>query len=142
MKYSIDNLTESLMEKYNKKNVIIYTTIQMYRKDRYDYLINLYKKALIKKFKIGVKLVRGAYIEKEFNRSRLLDYENPIYSTKKETDKSFNKAVNFILKRLEVFSLFLATHNEKSIYNVIRFMSKNNISKKREIGRASCRERV
>ena len=130
---SIDNLTESLMEKYNKKNVIIYTTIQMYRKDRYDYLINLYKKALIKKFKIGVKLVRGAYIEKEFNRSRLLGYENPIYSTKKETDKSFNKAVNFILNRLEVFSLFLATHNEKSIYNVIRFMSKNNISKKREI---------
>ena len=130
---SIDNLTESLMEKYNKKNVIVYTTIQMYRKDRYDYLINLYKKALIKKFKIGVKLVRGAYIEKEFNRSRLLGYENPIYSTKKETDKSFNKAVNFILKRLEVFSLFLATHNEKSIYNVIKFMSKNNISKKREI---------
>ena len=130
---SIDNLTESLMEKYNKKNVIVYTTIQMYRKDRYDYLINLHKKALIKKFKIGVKLVRGAYIEKEFNRSRLLGYENPIYSTKKETDKSFNKAVNFILNRLEVFSLFLATHNEKSIYNVIRFMSKNNISKKREI---------
>ena len=130
---SIDNLTESLMEKYNKKNVIVYTTIQMYRKDRYDYLINLHKKALIKKFKIGVKLVRGAYIEKEFNRSRLLGYENPIYSTKKETDKSFNKAVSFILKRLEVFSLFLATHNEKSIYNVIKFMSKNNISKKREI---------
>ena len=130
---SIDNLTESLMEKYNKKNVIVYTTIQMYRKDRHDYLTNLHKKALIKKFKIGVKLVRGAYIEKEFNRSRLLGYENPIYSTKKETDKSFNKAVNFILKRLEVFSLFLATHNEKSIYNVIRFMSKNNISKKREI---------
>ena len=130
---SIDNLTESLMEKYNKKNVIVYTTIQMYRKDRHDYLINLHKKALIKKFKIGVKLVRGAYIEKEFNRSRLLGYENPIYSTKKETDKSFNKAVNFILNRLEVFSLFLATHNEKSIYNVIRFMSKNNISKKREI---------
>ena len=130
---SIDNLTESLMEKYNKKNVIVYTTIQMYRKDRYDYLINLHKKALIKKFKIGVKLVRGAYIEKEFNRSRLLGYENPIYSTKKETDKSFNKAVNFILKRLEVFSLFLATHNETSIYNVIKFMSENNISKKREI---------
>tara|TARA_B100000945_G_scaffold268075_1_gene228441 strand:- start:555 stop:1715 length:1161 start_codon:yes stop_codon:yes gene_type:complete len=130
---SIDNLTESLMEKYNKKNVIVYTTIQMYRKDRYDYLINLHKKALIKKFKIGVKLVRGAYIEKEFNRSRLLGYENPIYSTKKETDKSFNKAVNFILNRLEVFSLFLATHNEKSIYNVIKFMSKHNISKKREI---------
>ena len=105
----------------------------MYRKDRHDYLINLHKKALIKKFKIGVKLVRGAYIEKEFNRSRLLGYENPIHSTKKETDKSFNKAVNFILKRLEVFSLFLATHNEKSIYNVIKFMSKNNISKKREI---------
>ena len=130
---SIDNLTESLMEKYNKKNVIVYTTIQMYRKDRYDYLINLHKKALIKKFRIGVKLVRGAYIEKEFNRSRLLGYENPTYSTKKETDKSFNKAVSFILKRLEVFSLFLATHNEKSIYNVIKFMSKNNISKKREI---------
>ena len=130
---SIDNLTENLMEKYNKKDVIVYTTIQMYRKDRYDYLINLYKKALIKKFKIGVKLVRGAYIEKELIRSKLLGYENPIYSTKEETDRSFNKAVNFILKRLEIFSVFLATHNERSIYNVIKFMSDNNLSKKKEI---------
>ena len=130
---SIDILTEKLMEKYNKKKVIVYTTIQMYRKDRYDYLVNLYKKALKKKFKIGVKLVRGAYIEKELNRSKLLGYNNPIYSTKEETDKSFNNAVNFILKRLQYFSIFLATHNEKSIYNVIKFMNKNNISKKSEI---------
>ena len=130
---SIDILTEKLMEKYNKKKVIVYTTIQMYRKDRYDYLVNLYKKALKKKFKIGVKLVRGAYIEKELNRSKLLGYDNPIYSTKEETDKSFNNAVNFILKRLQYFSIFLATHNEKSIYNVIKFMNKNKISKKSEI---------
>ncbi|MFL2629783.1 MAG: proline dehydrogenase family protein [Flavobacteriaceae bacterium] len=130
---SIDILTEKLMEKYNKKKVIVYTTIQMYRKDRYDYLVNLYRKALKKKFKIGVKLVRGAYIEKELNRSKLLGYDNPIYSTKEETDKSFNNAVNFILKRLQYFSIFLATHNEKSIYNVIKFMNKNNISKKSEI---------
>jgi len=130
---SIDILTEKLMEKYNKKKVIVYTTIQMYRKDRYDYLVNLYKKALKKKFKIGVKLVRGAYIEKELNRSKLLGYNNPIYSTKEETDKSFNNAVNFILKRLQYFSIFLATHNEKSIYNVIKFMNKNKISKKSEI---------
>ena len=130
---SIDILTEKLMEKYNKKKVIVYTTIQMYRKDRYDYLVNLYRKALKKKFKIGVKLVRGAYIEKELNRSKLLGYDNPIYSTKEETDKSFNNAVNFILKRLQYFSIFLATHNEKSIYNVIEFMKKNNISKKNEI---------
>ncbi len=130
---SIDILTEKLMEKYNKKKVIVYTTIQMYRKDRYDYLVNLYRKALKKKFKIGVKLVRGAYIEKELNRSKLLGYNNPIYSTKEETDKSFNNAVNFILKRLQYFSIFLATHNEKSIYNVIKFMNKNKISKKSEI---------
>lgn len=130
---SIDILTEKLMKKYNKKKVIVYTTIQMYRKDRYDYLVNLYRKALKKKFKIGVKLVRGAYIEKELNRSKLLGYDNPIYSTKEETDKSFNNAVNFILKRLQYFSIFLATHNEKSIYNVIKFMNKNNISKKSEI---------
>ena len=130
---SIDILTEKLMEKYNKKKVIVYTTIQMYRKDRYDYLVNLYRKALKKKFKIGVKLVRGAYIEKELNRSKLLGYDNPIYSTKEETDKSFNNAVNFILKRLQYFSIFLATHNEKSIYNVIKFMNKNKISKKSEI---------
>jgi len=133
IQHSIDVLTEKLMEKYNKENVIVYTTIQMYRKDRFDYLVNLHRKALKRNFKIGVKLVRGAYIEKELNRSKLLGYENPIYSTKEETDKSFNNAVNFILKRLEIFSIFLATHNEKSIYNVIEFMNENNISKKSEI---------
>lgn len=130
---SIDNLAEKLMEKYNKKNVLVYTTIQMYRKDRFDYLVNLYNKAIKRKFKIGVKLVRGAYIEKELNRSKLLGYQSPIYSSKEETDKSFNKAVNYILKRLDGFSIFLATHNEKSIYNVLEFMNKNKISKKSEI---------
>ena len=130
---SIDNLTEKLMEKYNKKNVLVYTTIQMYRKDRFDYLVNLYNRAIKRKFKIGVKLVRGAYIEKELNRSKLLNYQSPICASKEETDKSFNKAVNYILKRLDGFSIFLATHNEKSIYNVLKFMNKNKISKKSEI---------
>jgi len=130
---SIDSLTESLMEKYNQKDVIVYTTVQMYRKDRFDYLNYLYNKALKGNFKVGIKLVRGAYIEKENNRSNLLGYDSPIFSSKKETDESFDLAVDYILNRLERISLFIATHNEKSIYNVLEFMKKNLISNNSEV---------
>ena len=116
---SIDNLVEMMMKKYNKENTIVFNTVQMYRHDRLDYLKTLLESAKKNNFKIGVKLVRGAYIEKENKRAKSLKYESPICVSKQATDANFDKGVDYILSNLNVFSLFCGTHNEESLYKII-----------------------
>jgi proline dehydrogenase len=69
MQDAVDVLIEDLMEHYNKSKVIIFNTLQAYRWDRLDYLKGLHERAKAKGFNIGIKLVRGAYMEKERERA-------------------------------------------------------------------------
>ncbi len=126
---AIDEIAEDLMEKYNKKTPLIYTTLQMYRKDRLDYLKKLQDKATKKGFKIGIKLVRGAYIEKENSRAIQSGVSSPICDSKQLTDINFNAGLDFILEHHEECSLFLGSHNESSVQRVIDWMTKNKIEK-------------
>jgi len=124
---SIDEIAEGLMQKYNQKQVLIFTTIQMYRKDRLEYLKNLIKKAQKNNFKIGIKLVRGAYIEKENNYYKSKGAESPICETKEATDNNFFAALDYILPRISRCNLFLGSHNESSVIKVIEWMKKNKL---------------
>ena len=126
---AIDEIAESLMEKYNKKTPVIYTTLQMYRKDRMIYMKNLYDKATKRNFKVGIKLVRGAYIEKENLKAFKLRKPSPICESKELTDQNFNNGLDYMLSKLEYGSLFLGSHNEQSILRVTEWMSQNKISK-------------
>ena len=126
---AIDEIVESLMEKYNKKTPVIYTTLQMYRKDRMIYMKNLYDKATKQDFKVGIKLVRGAYIEKENLKAYELGKPSPICESKELTDQNFNNGLDYMLSKLNIGSLFMGSHNEQSILRVTEWMSKNKISK-------------
>ena len=126
---AIDEIAESLMEKYNKETTLIYTTLQMYRKDRLSYLKNLHKKATKKGYKIGVKLVRGAYIEKENLRALALEIPSPICESKEQTDLNFNAGLDFILDHLSDCSLFLGSHNEYSVRRVLEWMERNKVAR-------------
>ena len=126
---AIDEIAESLMEKYNKKTPLIYTTLQMYRKDRMIYMKNLYDKATKRNFKVGIKLVRGAYIEKENLKAFKLRKPSPICESKELTDQNFNNGLDYMLSKLDYGSLFLGSHNEQSILRVTEWMSQNKISK-------------
>ena len=126
---AIDEIAESLMEKYNKKTPVIYTTLQMYRKDRMIYMKNLYDKATKRNFKVGIKLVRGAYIEKENLKAFKLRKPSPICESKELTDQNFNNGLDYMLSKLDYGSLFLGSHNEQSILRVTEWMSQNKISK-------------
>ena len=119
---AIDDIVLMMMIKYNTDNTIVYNTSQMYRHDRLKYLKELKKKSIENKFQIGIKLVRGAYIEKENRRAKKYSYKSPICESKHATDKNFNEGANFILSNLENFSLFCGSHNEKSIYNILDIM--------------------
>jgi len=111
---AIDYIAESLMKQYNKEQVIIYNTIQLYRKDRLAFLKNSFNLARENYYILGIKLVRGAYIEKENKRADKLSYATPIHLSKEATDHDFNEAVEFCLTNREFISTIIASHNESS----------------------------
>ncbi len=123
-----DNLVVKMMSVYNKEQAVVFNTAQMYRWDRLDYLKGLAEQARSENFKVGIKLVRGAYMEKESERAHQLGYRNPICESKEATDINFNAGVDFMMHHLEIFSIFLGTHNEKSTYKLIEMMDKMNIA--------------
>ena len=125
---AIDMLAEEMMEMYNKKTAIVLTTLQMYRWDRIDYLKELIQKAKDKKYFIGIKLVRGAYIEKENLRASEKGYKSPIQPTKEKTDIDFDKAVDICLENIDLITLCAGTHNEASTMHLINKMKDLNIA--------------
>jgi proline dehydrogenase len=128
MQDAADALIEEMMEKYNKKDVILFNTLQAYRWDRLDYLKDLHARAKAKGFKIGMKLVRGAYMEKERERALKNKYKDPICKDKNTTDNLYNEVLNYMLPNLETMEIFAGTHNEESSYLLMKMMRKNNIS--------------
>ena len=58
----INNITDILLEKHNKDQVNIFKTYQLYRN---DVLPILERDLLNKNFKLGCKLVRGAYLNQD-----------------------------------------------------------------------------
>ena len=114
MQDAADDLVAKMMAKYNKETTIVYNTLQCYRWDRLDYLKKLHLDAKAQGFKIGVKVVRGAYMEKERERALANGYASPICKDKQATDNNFNEVMRYIFDNLEDISLFLGTHNEES----------------------------
>lgn len=119
----LDALTFDLMSKYNKERPIIYNTMQFYRKDRLEFLQKTVEKAKKAGFIYAVKLVRGAYMEKEELRARKMNYENPIQASKENTDKDYNEALKFAIEQIEHVAICVATHNEESTLLATKLMA-------------------
>ncbi|MBI2272053.1 MAG: proline dehydrogenase family protein [Bacteroidetes bacterium] len=125
---TIDMLTEEMMEMNNGKSAIVLTTLQMYRWDRIAYLQKLIEKAKSNKFSIGIKLVRGAYMEKENLRATKMGYKSPIQPSKEKTDSDFDKAVDICLENIDIITLCAGTHNEASAIHLIKKMAELNLA--------------
>ena len=110
----VDALTMQMMEKFNKNKVVVYNTIQLYRKDRLNFLKNSFEESKNKKFMLGVKLVRGAYMEKERRRAAEMGYSSPIQPDKIASDKDYNEAVKFCIQHINELYVIIASHNEHS----------------------------
>ena len=127
MQDAADVLVEGLMEKYNRDKAIVFNTLQMYRHDRMEYLKSLHQKALKGNYHIGLKIVRGAYMEKERERARENKYISPICKDKNATDENFNAAIKFMMEH-DKMALFAGTHNEESSYLLLGLAKKYNIN--------------
>ena len=124
---AIDDLAIKMMRKYNLKTAIVYNTVQMYRKDRLTYLNEMISNQLNNGVIFGLKLVRGAYMEKERNLAVSMNIESPICDTKNETDKNFNSGLDFVFNNFERISFVCASHNEDSILKVMSMMESKNL---------------
>jgi proline dehydrogenase len=111
---SIDYISNLMMEKFNKEKVVVYNTIQLYRSDRLAFLKNAYSQADKFNYQLGVKLVRGAYMEKERDRATKMGYVSPIQINKEKSDNDYNEAIHLAMQNIEKASVIVASHNEKS----------------------------
>ena len=127
MQDAADDLVLEMMRTYNTEKTVVYNTLQLYRWDRLDYLKELHKTATNEGFYIGMKLVRGAYMEKENDRAQEKGYKSPICESKKTTDDNFNKTLKYMLNHTDKMALFIGTHNENSSYLAMDIMKENNL---------------
>ena len=130
MQDAADELVAQMMKKYNKEKAIVFNTLQMYRWDRLDYLKKLHEEAKKEHFIIGMKLVRGAYLEKENSRAEEKGYKSPICISKQATDDNYDAAVDYMLDHLDKMAIFAGTHNEESSYKLMQQMKERNIEPK------------
>ena len=124
----IDRLVIELMGVYNKEKVVVYNTYQLYRHDRLHFLKISHQLAVEGNFLLGVKLVRGAYMEKERERALAMNYTSPIHHDKNATDIDFDAAALYCIQNKENISLILASHNEQSNLNIVTKMQELGMS--------------
>ena len=125
----IDTWALEMMLKYNLEKAIVYNTLQMYRHDRLEFLARCSENAKKHGIKYGVKLVRGAYMEKERARAQKLGYPSPIYPDKNASDDAYNTALKFILEHEMLFALCAGTHNEESSLLLTQELERKQISR-------------
>jgi proline dehydrogenase len=121
----IDAIAYAMMQKYNREKAIVYNTYQMYRIDMLTQLRNAFHEAAMNNYFLGVKIVRGAYMEKEAERAAKLNYNNPIHPSKEATDDAFNKGLTFCIDNKQRVSLVCGSHNEYSNQYLTILMNKH-----------------
>ena len=127
---TLDSIVEDVMAKYNHQKAVVFNTLQLYRWDRLDYLHAQLKEAKSKGYILGVKLVRGAYMEKERDRAKDMGYKSPIHVNKESVDKDFNEAMNLCLDHLNHVSVCIASQSEESNMLAIQQIDKKKIDRK------------
>ena len=126
---AIDDLVHDAMARLNGNRPVVYNTVQMYRVERLPYLETLYEMGRTQGFIPGVKLVRGAYMEKERARAARLGVPSPIQPDKESTDRDYNKALEFLVDHVEKFALFAGTHNEASCRLLVDLMDRKGLER-------------
>ncbi|MEM9076217.1 MAG: proline dehydrogenase family protein [Bacteroidota bacterium] len=127
MQKAADDLALHMMRKYNKQKVVVYNTAQMYRWDRLDFIKELNETASLEKFKVGLKVVRGAYMEKENDRAKEMGYPTPICESKLATDENFDAAISYMMDNLQRMTIFAGTHNESSCIKLVEHMEQKQL---------------
>ena len=126
---AIDDLAEEMMRTFNGERAAVVNTLQMYRTDRLQYLDYALSQARRDNYYLGVKLVRGAYMEKERRRARKFRYPSPIQPDKMSTDRDFDAAVKFCFENRDRISVVAGSHNEESCRKLVRMVENSEVER-------------
>jgi proline dehydrogenase len=126
---AIDTITENMMRKYNHQKAVVFNTVQLYRHDRLHYIKQLFQRASEENYILGLKLVRGAYLEKERQRADRMNYPSPIQPDKASCDHDFDEALRFCIQHIDRIHFCSGTHNEKSNLLLVHLMQEKGISR-------------
>jgi proline dehydrogenase len=124
---AVDDLAEEMMAVFNRSRAVVFTTLQMYRTDRLDYFKHLMGKARRNGFRLGVKIVRGAYMEQERERAARRGYPSPVYPDKAATDRAFDDALRLFVDHVHEVEICVGTHNETSCRLLVDLMTDRGI---------------
>ena len=124
MQGTIDTLAYEMMQRHNKQSAIIFNTYQMYRVDMLGNLTEAIQQAIQQNYHLGVKLVRGAYLEKERQRAHEDEYSEPLHKEKAGTDADFNQGMLICLENIAQVDFCIGTHNEYSCITLTEAMAK------------------
>jgi proline dehydrogenase len=121
---SVDAVTMQMMQKFNLHKAVVYNTAQLYRNDRLQFIKDSCRFAKENNFILGMKLVRGAYMEKERKRAEELNYPSPININKQSTDDEYNAALEFCIHPQNKMHIVIGSHNELSNLLATQLMEK------------------
>lgn len=129
LQQAMDDLIERMMQRYNRERSIVFNTIQLYRHDRLSFL----KESLVRSEKggyhLGMKLVRGAYMEKERERAKEKGYPSPIHPDKKSVDRDYDDALRVCVQHIGRMAIVAGSHNENSTILLTQLMHKEGIAR-------------
>ncbi len=125
---AIDQLAEINMEMFNTQKCIVYNTIQLYRHDRLAFYKASHVRAKQKGYFLGMKLVRGAYMEKERERALQKNYQSPIQDNKMAADYDYNQALKYSIDHIDEIAICAGTHNENSSMLLVNLMKEKNVA--------------
>lgn len=125
----VDALCTEMMRRFNKERPIVYSTVQLYRHDRLAFLQQEVHGAAAGGFHVGMKLVRGAYMEKERERAAEMGYRDPIGPDKASVDADFDAAARFCVEHVARMGVLVGTHNEQSTLLTARLMHEQGLAK-------------
>ncbi len=119
---AVDELVIQYMNQYNREMPIVYNTAQLYRHDRFAHLKKALDKAKQNGYIYAVKIVRGAYMEKERKRAKTKGYPSPIHLNKAATDHDYNEALRLVINNIQHMAVVIGTHNEESVQLTARLL--------------------
>ncbi|MEO6905170.1 MAG: proline dehydrogenase family protein [Ginsengibacter sp.] len=121
---SVDAVTMQMMQEFNLQKAVVYNTSQLYRNDRLQFIKDSCRFAKENNFILGMKLVRGAYMEKERKRSEELNYPSIININKQATDDEYNAALEIAINPENQMHIVIGSHNEFSNLLATQLMKK------------------
>ena len=127
MQIATDKVVMDLMREFNISKTVVYNTVQLYLVDGNRRLKQMHNIAKKEGFYLGLKLVRGAYMEKERKIAQKHGLSSPICASKAETDKSYYAALDYCFKHLVNIAVVLGSHNEESMVQAINLMDQYEI---------------